>query len=106
MNEREGKDVLKCVTFTLPLVQNLPSRSAVPDIRKKDAHMHTCSCTLPVQLHVSAYLTSTFVKHLAYGPPTTYQIAAQSVRPFPRYEKEVRTCSFFGTFELLGKNCL
>ena len=106
--------MLKCVTVTLALVQYLPScvkciatgplmhamtvkciaastvpnfsasRTAVPEIRKMDAHMLTCSCILRVQLHVR---TSTFVKHLANGSLITYQISAQSIQPFPRYGK-------------------
>ena len=107
MNERERIYVLKCVTVTLALVQNIPScvkhialvpshtpnvsavRPAVLEVRKRDAiaHMHTCSCTLRVELHVPTCLTSTFVKCFANGSLTAYQISAQSVQPFPRYEK-------------------
>ena len=58
--------------------------------------MHTCSCTLRVQLHVCTYVTSTFVKHLANGSLTTHRISAQSVQPFRRYAKRgahVHLCS-------------
>ena len=64
---------------------------AVPEIQKKDAHMLICSCTLRIQMHVRTYLTSPFVKRLGNGPLTTYQSSAQSILPFPRYEKGVRT---------------
>ena len=60
-NERERIDVLKCVAVTLVLVQNLPSCvkpiatgplampnftavcPVVPEIRRRDAHVLTCS---------------------------------------------------------------
>ena len=49
-------------------------RPAVPEIRKRCAHVRTCSCTP----------SSTFVKRLANGYLNTYQISTQSVQPFPR----------------------
>ena len=59
MNEGEQIDVLKCVTITVALVQNLPF------------------C----------------VKSMATGPPATHHVSVQSVEPFPRYGKEMRTCT-------------
>ena len=39
--------------------------------------LHLCSCGYP----------SFCVKRIASGPLTTHQVSAQSIQPFPRYEK-------------------
>ena len=64
-------------------------RTAVPEKRKRGAHVSTCTCTPPL----------TFVNRQANGSLTTNQILEQSVQPFPRYRKggisagaHVRTC--------------
>ena len=50
---------------------------AVPEIRKRGAHVRRCTCTPPL----------TFVKRQANGSLATNQISAQSVQPLPRYGK-------------------
>ena len=61
---------------------------AVPEIRKRGAHMRTCCCTP----------SSTCVKRLANWSLTMCQRSAQSVHPLPKYGKgahmHVRTCRF------------
>ena len=43
--------------------------------------------------HVHLYPTVHFYKTQTNGFLTTYHISAQSIQPFPRYGKRVRTCS-------------
>ena len=87
-----------CKTYSHWSPSHTPNFSAfhpaIPEIQKRNAHMPMCNCTLWVQLHVHTYLASSFEKFLANGPLTTYQISAQLVKPFPRYERGVRTCSY------------
>ena len=62
-------------------------RPTVLEIRKRGAHVRTCSC-IP---------SSTSAKCPAKGSLTAYQISAQSVQPLARYERgahlHVRACA-------------
>ena len=74
MNEGKRMNVVKCVTVTLAL------RKRYRKDTEKDAYVRAC-------------LTSTFVKGLANGSLTAYEISAQYVQPFPRCEKWMRMCA-------------
>ena len=59
------------------------SLDSVGETESVRAHVRTCTCTTSL----------TFVKRQTNGSLTTHQISAQSVQPFPRYLKGVRTCA-------------
>ena len=90
------RSCVKCIASGPLTTQQFSAQSVQPFPRygKGDVHVHVCSGTCnPPLTSLKRLANGISVKRLSNGSLTAYQLSAQSARPFPRYEKGVRTCS-------------